>query len=123
MRTTGYERAFGFGTLFAVLVTAGFWLFALPFYPRRCTVCKLTTTEAHPEKASDPMAVPTVVLLLFGFVLTVDGLNGGEYVLAVFGVLLLIAGGSSGLQYPQEGGGRTARRNATRSRTRTLARF
>lgn len=29
----------GFGTFFAVLITAGFWLLAIPFYPKRCVVC------------------------------------------------------------------------------------
>lgn len=35
----GYRRALGWGTFFAVLVTLGVWLFALPFYPLRCVRC------------------------------------------------------------------------------------
>jgi hypothetical protein len=34
-----FRRAFGWGTFFAVLVTAGVWLLALPFYPLRCPQC------------------------------------------------------------------------------------
>jgi hypothetical protein len=32
-KLTVYKRALGFGTFLAVLLTAGIWLFALPFYP------------------------------------------------------------------------------------------
>jgi len=38
-KKSGYKRAFGWGTFFAVIVTCGFWLLALPFYPRRCISC------------------------------------------------------------------------------------
>ena len=38
-RATGHKRALGWGTFFAVFVTLGFWLLALPFYPKRCVVC------------------------------------------------------------------------------------
>ena len=34
-----YQRAIGFGTLFAILITWGVWLFAIPFYPKRCKWC------------------------------------------------------------------------------------
>ena len=38
-RKVGAKRAFGWGTFFAVVLTSGLWLLALPFYPIRCTVC------------------------------------------------------------------------------------
>ena len=38
-KVTLRRRRLGFGTLFAVLVTGGFWLLAIPFYPKRCVVC------------------------------------------------------------------------------------
>lgn len=41
-KITGFKRALGFGTFFAVLITAGVWIFVLPFYPKRCIVCGLT---------------------------------------------------------------------------------
>ena len=38
-RVTGHRKALGWGTFFAVLLTGGFWLLALPFYPNRCIIC------------------------------------------------------------------------------------
>jgi hypothetical protein len=38
-QTRPFKRALGFGTLFAVLITGGLWLFAIPFYKLRCTSC------------------------------------------------------------------------------------
>ena len=38
-RRTGHKRAFGWGTFFAAVITAGLWIFVLPFYPMRCIVC------------------------------------------------------------------------------------
>jgi len=38
-KKSGYKRLFGWGTFFAVIVTCGFWLIALPFYPLRCMTC------------------------------------------------------------------------------------
>lgn len=45
---TGYKRALGFGTFFAVFLTAGFWLLALPFYPKRCITCGLRKSDSVP---------------------------------------------------------------------------
>ncbi len=36
---TGSQRKLGFGTFFAVILTGGLWLLALPFYPKRCNIC------------------------------------------------------------------------------------
>lgn len=47
-RLTGYKRALGFGTLFAVLLTAGLWLLVIPFYPKRCITCGLGKSESVP---------------------------------------------------------------------------
>lgn len=38
-KTTSHQRKLGFGTLFAVIFTLGWWLLAIPFYPKRCTIC------------------------------------------------------------------------------------
>jgi len=38
-KPTGHRRAFGWGTYFAVVLTAGLWLLTLPFYPSRCIAC------------------------------------------------------------------------------------
>lgn len=45
-KLTGYKRALGFGTFFAVLLAAGLWLFAIPFYPKRCITCGLGKLES-----------------------------------------------------------------------------
>lgn len=41
-KLTGFKRALGFGTFFAVVMTAGLWLLVIPFYPQRCIVCGLS---------------------------------------------------------------------------------
>ncbi len=38
-RVIGYKRSLSWGTFFAVLLTAGLWLFLIPFYPLRCIGC------------------------------------------------------------------------------------
>lgn len=38
-RETRYKRDIGVGTLLAACATMGFWLFAIPFYKKRCKVC------------------------------------------------------------------------------------
>jgi hypothetical protein len=43
---SGFKRSLGFGTLFAVLLTAGLWLLAIPFYPVRCIKCGLARGDA-----------------------------------------------------------------------------
>jgi hypothetical protein len=45
-KLTGYKRALGFGTFFAVVFTAGFWLVPLLFYPKRCINCGLTKSDS-----------------------------------------------------------------------------
>jgi hypothetical protein len=44
---TGFQRKLGFGTFFAVLITGGFWLLALPFYPKRCNICGGDSSQAE----------------------------------------------------------------------------
>ena len=38
-KKSGYKRSYGWGTFFAILLTAGLWFLALPFYPLRCMNC------------------------------------------------------------------------------------
>jgi len=47
-KLNGYKRALGFGTFFAVLLTAGIWLVAVPFYPKRCISCGLAKSDSVP---------------------------------------------------------------------------
>jgi len=45
-RRTGHKRSVGIATFFMVLLTFGFWILLIPFYPTRCVVCGLTKYEA-----------------------------------------------------------------------------
>ena len=36
----GTSRQIGVGTFIMILVTAGFWIFAIPFYGQRCNICR-----------------------------------------------------------------------------------
>ncbi len=47
-KLTGYKRVIGFGTFFAVLLTAGVWFLAIPFYPKRCITCGLRKSDSIP---------------------------------------------------------------------------
>jgi hypothetical protein len=40
-RVTGHKRSIGIGTLIIALLTFGFSLFTIPFYPKRCVICGL----------------------------------------------------------------------------------
>jgi len=35
----GFKRNLGWGTFFAVVITLGWWICAIPFYPKRCIEC------------------------------------------------------------------------------------
>ena len=35
----GFKRNLGWGTFFAAVLTLGFWILAIPFYPVRCISC------------------------------------------------------------------------------------
>lgn len=36
---TGFKRNWGFGTVVMIILTFGWWILLLPFYPKRCTIC------------------------------------------------------------------------------------
>jgi len=47
-RNVEAKRKIGVGSLILVLVTAGFWILALPFYQKRCPIC--TGTALHKQR-------------------------------------------------------------------------
>src|SRR5947209_2013999 len=49
-KLTGHKRAIGAGTVLGGVVTGGFSIFAVPFYPKRCVVCGLSTSETDATK-------------------------------------------------------------------------
>ena len=49
-RNVEAKRKIGIGSLILVLLTAGFWILALPFYAKRCPIC--TATALSEQRAS-----------------------------------------------------------------------
>jgi hypothetical protein len=45
------NRQIGAGTVILAVVTVGISLLAVPFYPRRCSICKSTALHASPGEA------------------------------------------------------------------------
>jgi len=62
-RVTGHKRSLGAGTIIALVLTGGFWLFALPFYPQRCVVCGLSGAGTESNASSSRVVILLVVLL------------------------------------------------------------
>lgn len=52
---TAHKRMVGMGTFIAILATMGFWLLAIPFYPKRCYACG-TKMGFNPDE-HDPSSV------------------------------------------------------------------
>ncbi|MBF0487522.1 MAG: hypothetical protein HQK98_05115 [Nitrospirae bacterium] len=59
----GFKRSLGVGTIIALLLTAGFWLLALPFYPKRCISCGGTASSSTSNKAG-------ILLIILVFLIT-----------------------------------------------------
>lgn len=53
-RPTQFKRNIGVGSLLLVILTAGFWIFAIPFYSPRCSICSASQTDSgrHQRKVS-----------------------------------------------------------------------
>jgi len=66
-RETGHKRALGWGTFFAVLLTGGLWLLAIPFYPKRCIICGSKEKPKKPRRSRSTWK--NMVLLIFVFAL------------------------------------------------------
>lgn len=41
-------RQIGVGTVALAVATAGIWLVAIPFYPKRCSICRSTALSSRP---------------------------------------------------------------------------
>jgi len=46
----GFKRNLGWGTFFAAVLTLGFWILIIPFYPKRCISCGYELFEDEPLK-------------------------------------------------------------------------
>ena len=62
-KVTGFKRTIGIGTLLAVLITMGLWIFTLPFYPKRCIVCGLSKGEKEESDKIKP-GVATIIIIV-----------------------------------------------------------
>lgn len=58
-KDTGHRRVLGWGTFFIVIVTSGFWLLAIPFYPKRCIVCGHGNEPSSISKLSNYSYLPS----------------------------------------------------------------
>ncbi len=38
-KETAHEKKYGIGTLILFIITFGFWILTMPFYPSRCIHC------------------------------------------------------------------------------------
>lgn len=85
-RVTGHKRALGWGTFFAVALTAGFWLLALPFYPQRCIICGEEDKDSRLTKHTFDIditgihIVPLIIGIIF-FALSLYRHHEGEIIL------------------------------------------
>ncbi len=43
------KRVIGVGTLLLVLLTGGLWLLLIPFYGKRCSICKSDALSKNPS--------------------------------------------------------------------------
>ena len=50
-RNTGHKRFLGLGTFLALLATAGLWILAIPFYPKRCVLCGMKEGDEDERKS------------------------------------------------------------------------
>jgi hypothetical protein len=67
-KLTGFKRNLGFGTLFMVVITAGLWLLAIPFYPLRCITCGLTSSAAKGSKGALIIVFILLLAAMFGII-------------------------------------------------------
>ena len=58
-KDTGHRRALGWGTFFIAILTWGFWLLAIPFYPKRCIVCGHGNEPSSISKLSNYSYLPS----------------------------------------------------------------
>lgn len=48
-RVVEAKRQIGIGTFILAIITGGFWLLAIPFYSKRCPMCKGTSFGTRPK--------------------------------------------------------------------------
>jgi hypothetical protein len=73
-KINGFKRNLGVGTFFMVVLTAALWLFALPFYPKRCIVCGIEKRDVvdwrqawRRTAVQMVLAAGVIMAVVFGF--------------------------------------------------------
>jgi hypothetical protein len=73
-RNVPLSRKFGVGSLIAVLVTCGLWLFAMSFYSRRCAICRGVTISRPVPSRSRRLSL-AVLTIAFGSLILIASIN------------------------------------------------
>ena len=65
-RVVGAKRIIGAGTIILAVCTGGFWLLAIPFYMKRCPICRGTNFGKKPIDSNSfdevkPLLTPTPI--------------------------------------------------------------
>jgi hypothetical protein len=63
-KNTGFKRNLGFGTFFMVAITLGWWLLAIPLYPKRCIICGIDKASVVPWYKTGAGILLLAILLL-----------------------------------------------------------
>jgi hypothetical protein len=63
------SRKFGIGSLIAVLVTCGLWLFAMSFYSRRCAICRGVAISRPAPSRSRRLSLVVLAIALGSLIL------------------------------------------------------
>ena len=66
---TGFKRNLGIGTIIMIIITAGFWILLLPFYPKRCHICGLDFDRIRKNKFAKIFGVITFSFLAILFLI------------------------------------------------------
>jgi hypothetical protein len=77
-KNMGFKRTFGFGTLFAVVITGGLWLLVLFFYPERCIACGFDEGDRQEVRARNKKMFG-VILGVLGLILLIGAINSAFF--------------------------------------------
>lgn len=79
-KRTGHKRTLGFGTFFAVVITFGLWIIAIPFYPKRCITCgelrsvnfwnSLTRDQENQKKTWSTVALVVLIVIILYYIMS-----------------------------------------------------
>jgi len=59
---TGHKRNLSVGTLIMIVITFGFGILAIPFYPKRCIICGMARGQGKNADQVKPMAAIIIII-------------------------------------------------------------